>query len=465
MPAGPGEEADRFAAAVDSGRPPASYGDDELTRDLEIVAMLRSRGHAMDPDPAAKAAARRKLMERLAEPVPAQPGAPGPELVTEMLHRVPVRIDDDPTPPTVATPTIDPARPAIVVGGAEHDEHDAHTDDTDGAVPPTRDGRGRHVLARSRRPARGARRRPMRGTPVLTSAAMALTLVLAGAGVLASTSALPGDTLYPVKRASETAGLALTFDDAGLARRHLDLASTRLAEVERLIETNPQLPTEQPELVRESLREFDQSAEQGARILLAEHTSDAEVAREDLRNWATRESERLATVRSTLPTEDDPAASGLLLDRLVARAAPDDPTCPDGSARPDRAGSPGSCDRDADQDAAGPVADPSESDIDPSGTDATVTSGPTSPSAAPTTQADAQGADATVGVSTGPQPGTTHEPDQGRAGGDRSGAAEPTPPSSTVTPSADRETTTPDPGPRIELPSLPFGIPGLTPVN
>jgi len=68
MPAGPGEDAERFAAAVELGRSPGSWGDDELARDLEIVAMLRSRSRAYDPSPAAKAQAKQKLMALLADP-------------------------------------------------------------------------------------------------------------------------------------------------------------------------------------------------------------------------------------------------------------------------------------------------------------------------------------------------------------------------------------------------------------
>ena len=57
MPAGQGEE-ERFAAAVEQGTPPGAVGDDELARELELVAVLRAAGPALDPAPNARARAR-----------------------------------------------------------------------------------------------------------------------------------------------------------------------------------------------------------------------------------------------------------------------------------------------------------------------------------------------------------------------------------------------------------------------
>jgi len=57
MPAGWGEE-ERFAAAVEYGATPGytGAGDDateDLARELELVALLRSAGPALSPTPAA----------------------------------------------------------------------------------------------------------------------------------------------------------------------------------------------------------------------------------------------------------------------------------------------------------------------------------------------------------------------------------------------------------------------------
>lgn len=70
------------------------------------------------------------------------------------------------------------------------------------------------------------------------AALVAAVLVLAsGAGtVWAAQSALPGDVLYPVKRASESVRLALARDPGAKARLHLELADRRLEELRALLE-------------------------------------------------------------------------------------------------------------------------------------------------------------------------------------------------------------------------------------
>src|SRR5688572_1673799 len=74
MPAGQGKDAERFAAAVESRTPLGPADDGDLARDLEIVAMLRSRGAAFAPDAETKARAKQRLMDVLA----AEQGGPRP---------------------------------------------------------------------------------------------------------------------------------------------------------------------------------------------------------------------------------------------------------------------------------------------------------------------------------------------------------------------------------------------------
>ncbi|MCX7851343.1 MAG: DUF5666 domain-containing protein [Caldilineales bacterium] len=67
-----------------------------------------------------------------------------------------------------------------------------------------------------------------------------LLVVLLGAltlgGVRVSAAALPGEPLYPLKRASETVGLLLTFDPAERAERLATLRERRLREIEAVLE-------------------------------------------------------------------------------------------------------------------------------------------------------------------------------------------------------------------------------------
>src|SRR6266536_3537591 len=65
--------------------------------------------------------------------------------------------------------------------------------------------------------------------------AFAAVLVVTGL-VLASGSALPGDTLYPVKRATERVELAFTFGQEAKGRRCLAEARTRAQEIRALLD-------------------------------------------------------------------------------------------------------------------------------------------------------------------------------------------------------------------------------------
>jgi hypothetical protein len=153
------------------------------------------------------------------------------------------------------------------------------------------------------------------------SAALILALALAGAGILVSRDALPGEGLYGVKRVAEAAGLALIFDETSRARRHLDLASTRLGEVEQLVAADPKVSSEDPQLVTEAIQQFDDSAGEGARIMLAGDNADSSGARDELRSWAAEQSSRLAGLQPALPAGTGAEDAMQLLNRVVGRTA------------------------------------------------------------------------------------------------------------------------------------------------
>ncbi len=70
-----------------------------------------------------------------------------------------------------------------------------------------------------------------------------LVLILVGAGtVTASTSSLPGDTLYPVKTATEKVQGFFTFGSEAKANFHMKLAQRRLNEIKSLVEGNRSVP-------------------------------------------------------------------------------------------------------------------------------------------------------------------------------------------------------------------------------
>lgn len=53
--------------------------------------------------------------------------------------------------------------------------------------------------------------------------------------VVASGNDVPGNVLYPVKQATESVKVAAAFGDESKARAHLDIADTKLNEVEQLV--------------------------------------------------------------------------------------------------------------------------------------------------------------------------------------------------------------------------------------
>ncbi|MFD6918425.1 DUF5667 domain-containing protein [Streptomyces virginiae] len=144
---------------------------------------------------------------------------------------------------------------------------------SDPQVPEQRTGRGAHraTSLRKLRP----RSRWSKGI-----AAGGLTVgVAAGAfsGVAAaSTDALPGDHLYPVKRGMEDLKLGMADDDADRGELYLDQASNRLSEARRLMERGRlgDLDHESLGAIRRALAGVKHDAEEGHRLLQAAYERD-----------------------------------------------------------------------------------------------------------------------------------------------------------------------------------------------
>ncbi|MEU7743066.1 DUF5667 domain-containing protein [Nonomuraea sp. NPDC049158] len=109
--------------------------------------------------------------------------------------------------------------------------------------------------------ARRSHRRPRR----LSWLSQAATFGLAAAMMLsafATYHALPGDTLYPLKRAAESTLVRLSTDDVQRAERELVSAKTRAAEVAQLLGSSGDGP-----LVTKTLKEMEDSTRSGIRRL------------------------------------------------------------------------------------------------------------------------------------------------------------------------------------------------------
>lgn len=134
----------------------------------------------------------------------------------------------------------------------------------------------------------------------LAAAAAAFVLVGTTAGVAtAADHALPGSTLYPIKRGIESAQVTMTTNETAKGRELLDQAGTRLDEVSALLSA-PDATTEQ---VASTLDSFAARAAEGSDLLFRSYRRDAS-------------SDDISAVR------DFTASSMLTLDRVAELAPP-----------------------------------------------------------------------------------------------------------------------------------------------
>jgi hypothetical protein len=163
------------------------------------------------------------------------------------------------------------------------------------------------VAAASARPAR-------RALPVVSKISVAGFAAAGALGlVAASAQALPGDPLYPVKRAIESALVAIQPSEAGKSHGHLDAAGHRLAEAARLAgEGSPSARNK----VAESLASFVTSGDE-AFAALTRGGLDASTA-DQVSDFVATSSLTLRQLEPHLPTNarDEFADATSLLDEL-----------------------------------------------------------------------------------------------------------------------------------------------------
>ncbi|MFE9398345.1 DUF5667 domain-containing protein [Streptomyces flavidovirens] len=221
-------------------------------------------------------------------------------------------------------------------------------------VPEQRTGRGTHRAS----PLRKLRPRSRWSKGI---AAGGLTVgVAAGAfsGVAAASSdALPGDSLYGLKRGMEDVKLGMAGDDADRGEIYLDKAATRLMEARRLMERgrSAELDHEQLGEVRRTLSGMTHDAGEGHRLLTRAYERDGSIGSiQALSSFAKSHREAWSSLRERLPVQladvgeqvssvfdaiDEDVAP---LQSLLPRA----PESPGNSGRPggstqDRTGTPG----------------------------------------------------------------------------------------------------------------------------
>ncbi|GAA4850415.1 hypothetical protein GCM10023201_48620 [Actinomycetospora corticicola] len=382
--------------------------DTDLADDLRIADLLRDVAAATPgPDAATSARMRAALMATITEQ------GPGGDAPTR----------------TVTTSDA-PARPS----------HGRRRADRRGATRPA--DRRPASASGSSGPARSAMRRLMS----TTVAGVACILALGALTVLLSRGSLPGDMLYGLKRASESAEIGLTSGQEAKGQKHLDIAALRLDEIQQMIQrdattaagprpTAAGLDEADAALVADNLRAFDQQARTGSKLLLGLVDQPSGPSATNLSDWATRQQQTVEGFSPSLSPEgrEQAASSQRLLSQLQSRAAAfaADPRC--GTESADELGPlPAAACRDARQGTTSTSAAPQTSSSTPSSTTRTTTS------TEPTTTTS--GTDSTRSTSTpaGSTPTTTSTP-------------------------APVQVPVPVPGlPKVELPPLLPGLPGLT---
>ncbi|MFI6862365.1 DUF5667 domain-containing protein [Streptomyces sp. NPDC050421] len=255
-----------------------------------------------------------------------------------------------------------------------------------------------------------------------------------GGVAAASSDALPGDSLYGLKRGMEDIHLGLADGDTDRGEVYLDQASTRLSEARRLMERarSGDLDHEQLGEVRRTLKGMTHDATEGHRLLHAAYERDGTIGPiQTLDSFSRAHRDSWSSLRNRLPVQltdigDQVSSVFAAIDEEVEplqSLLPRPPETDDGTSE--------------------------------SGTTGTG-SAPSSRSHAPSPSSPSGTHDSTTGTSSSPRPsGSGSTPADGLIGGGTDGLFDPPLPEAT-TPTQDTPSTTPSPD--ITLPPL---IPGL----
>lgn len=181
------------------------------------------------------------------------------------------------------------------------------------------------IPARLTMPITSGRRERRVGTLLGGAALVGATATMA----VAAQTALPGESLYGVKRGIESAQVRLASDDAARGRTLLTQAGTRLDELEELAEGTG--GTEQ--LIPDTLDAFTEQSGDGVRSLLAAYEGGgAEQDVQGARDFTATSMERLTALQDQLPpsARDELLAAGRTLTDLDMELNAACPVCTGG---------------------------------------------------------------------------------------------------------------------------------------
>ncbi|WP_399887088.1 DUF5667 domain-containing protein [Streptomyces sp. BBFR51] len=308
----------------------------------------------------------------------------------------------------------------------------------DRSVPEQRRARGTHRAARFR-----PRSRLAKG---LTAGGLSVS-VAAGAfgGVAAASSdALPGDSLYGLKRGIEDFRLGLADGNDERGRAYLDLASTRFSEARRLMERGRSGPLDHESLgeVRRALSGMRHDASEGHRLLSAAyaHDPDSLAPMQALSAFSRSHRETWGALRDRLPVQlgDVSEQVSSVFDAIEDDVAPLQSMLPQPPAQDDDSGTGGR----------------------PGGSGSATTDTPGSGhSSAPSTGDDGTSERGRTGTDRPSESADSGHEDDGLLGGGTGGLLDP-PKDHTGTASPPTGGNTPPPEPDVTLPPL---LPGLLP--
>ncbi|MEQ6902388.1 DUF5667 domain-containing protein [Nocardioides sp. YIM 152588] len=146
-----------------------------------------------------------------------------------------------------------------------------------------------------------------------------------GSMAVASQGALPGEALYPVKRAIENAQTNLAGSDAAKTESLLEHADIRLAEVEALAARE----NADAAAIAETLDAFNEQTNQAAALALDDYTDGDRAGLEGLRSFNKDSFERLGALDETVPSDSRDALADAAenLSKVEQTAAGQCPEC------------------------------------------------------------------------------------------------------------------------------------------
>lgn len=166
----------------------------------------------------------------------------------------------------------------------------------------------------------GRARRPL----IAAVSATAVLVMLLGLAVWVSHSALPGQSLYGIKRASENFSLSLAGSDTGKGKEYLQQATSRATETTKLVsEPAAPLSGELTKLLGSTLANADSDTRNGV-SLLAKAALDNHSATPlaGLSDWISQQTARFTQLQGRLPAgtaRTRTQSSLVLLQRVATR--------------------------------------------------------------------------------------------------------------------------------------------------